>query len=419
MTDNTLSPNTPPRDPFAARDDALARMHQHLVAESNPQALLFVGRKACGKTALLHAFDSAFDPLNVWGLYIDLRAAPLHDEDAWLRLLFTRAHEAALEHGFSAERLPTLPDSLDDVRAWLMQTGYPELFHVIRAARRIVYLLDNVDALLDVITRGTLPADHLAFLSGLLNAQCSMILTAPLADEDRLSQLAPLVTTVAPFRLSHFNTAQTAHLLAAVTGQPADETRAQAVEKAAGGQPMLTRRIADALARGLDLNAALDHVYLEQTPFFRQQWDALNENERRVLSAAAAMTYANPLVQLNAATLEAWLTDSDLPLDLTAVNAALRSLDYHEIVASAPHGVALRGDLLRRWLLEYARRPASVVKRPAALRSVSASVPQRVPRLVWALVFVGTLLLILLIVLAVASITGGAGIEIVPTVELN
>jgi len=406
-----------PRDPFAARDDALARMHQHLTTEPHPQALVFVGRAACGKTALLRAFDAAFDPLNVWGLYIDLHAAPLHDESAWLRLLFTRAYDAALAHGFSAERLPTLPDSNIDMRAWLTETGYPELFHVIRAARRIVYLLDNADALLDALAHGTLPANHPAYLHSLLSPQCAMILTAPLADEERLSALAPLVGEAAPFRLRHFDPTQAAQVVSAVMNQPIDAALGQEVARVSGGQPMLTRHIAEHLVRGEALPAAADAVYAQAVGFFRQQWDTLNENERRTLSAMAALTYANPLAMLTAPALEAWLADGDAPLDLTAVNAALRGLEYHEIIAPTSQGVTLRGELLRRWLIAYARRPAAVITRP---RARPASPPaESVPRVLWILLAVGTVLALLIIMLAVASLSGGDSAQVVPTVVLN
>ncbi len=405
-----------PRDPFAARDDALARIHQHLTTESHPQALVFVGRAACGKTALLRAFDTVFDPLNVWGLYIDLKTAPLHDESAWLRLLFTRAYDAALAHGFSAERLPTLPDSVDDLRAWLTETGYPELFRVIRAARRIVYLLDNADALLDALARGTLPATHPAYLQSLLGSQCAMILTVPLADEARLSALAPLVGDATPFRLRHFDTTQVAQVVAAVTNQPLDKTLGQEVAQLSGGQPMLTRYIAEHLARGEALPAAADAVYTQALGFFRQQWDSLNENERRTLSAMAALTYANPLTTFTASALEAWLADSDAPLDLTAVNVALRGLEYHEIIAPTSQGVTLRGELLRRWLIAYARHPSAVVVRP---RARPASLPESVPRVLWILLAVGTVLALLVILLAIASLSAGSGAQVVPTVVLN
>lgn len=419
MTETDSRPAPP--EPFAARESALARIHQHLVADSHTHALLLTGRAGTGKTALLRAFDSAFDPLNVWGLYLDLTDAPLHDESEWLFLLFTRAHQAALEHGFSAERLPVLSSAgaVDDLRIWLVETGFPELFRVIRGARRVVYLLDNAGALLDALTRGDLPADHLTYLRGLLGPQLSIVLTAALDDEPRLHQLAPLVNPLTPFRLSRFSPDETRRVVEAVTGEPAADSLAQEVYKAAGGQPLLTRRMADRVASGADAYYASEQVYDRESRFFRQQWESLNDNERRVLSAAAALIYADPLVKLNAAALETWLVDSDAPLDLTGIQAALRGLEYHEMVELSAQGVAIRGDLMRRWLLENARRPASIARRTVP-PSMAALEPAResAPRWVWIALAAAVLVALVVLALLLAPDAVGMG-DALPTVTLN
>ena len=86
------------------------------------------------------------------------------------------------------------------------------------------------------------------------------------------------------------------------------------------------------------------------------------------------------------------------PLDVTAINATLRSLEYREILQPTPDGISLSASLMQSWLLENARlgrrtqssAPTAGTSRPSRALRVT-------PRLL-------RILLAILVVLVIANV---------------
>lgn len=418
--------------PFAGRGTELARMHQYLVAPQAAEALVYIGRRHSGKTALLWQFDQIFDAMSI-GVHLPLTVAPLHDETAWLRALYHALHHALLMRGFSPERLPTPPDALGAVdapaqawRAWMTGAALPQMLHVIRAARRIALLLDDAHLLIEAIEAGRLPPDHPAWLYGLLQPQLRIILTVPQARAEGLDTLRPLVNPTTVIRLENLDAEAVNALLQA--GGIVDTEVAGETLRATGGMPALLRLAAHQLwqvAQADSLtpdttHAALLAVYSQSEPYFREMWDALSRSERLVLTAAAGLLYDDPLRPITAERVEAWLVETDYPLDLTAVQAAIRSLEYAQLVQSTaspahPASITINGGLLHKWLVENTRleptnRPATLSRPPQTTASPAAHRHQAL----WMAVMLALLLFIALIL----ALTSGGG-TVIPDAPLQ
>lgn len=431
-----------PTPPFAGRDAELARLHQAVTAPGTSEALVFLGRRRTGKTGLLKQFDHAFDELFI-GVFLPLDTAPLHSESAWLRTLYQMMYDALIVRGFSQERLPHIPEDLarvdayaDDWRAWLVDEALPEIARVIRAARRIVLLMDDAGYLLDAIEKGTLPRDHGAFLARLIHPQLHIVLTAD-ADEARLELLSPLVNPMGALRLGPLSREGVAAVLAFAEMSAIDTGAVAEVFAATGGLPELVRRAGYHLYehdgkhddkrddKPPTMKDVLAQVYADGEATFRQMWDGLNRGERLVLTAIAGLIYADPLRPITPDRIEAWLVETDFPQDLTTVQATVRGLEYREIIRHElpepardhPGGLRLTAGLMQRWLLENARlnmpaeKPSSEAARPVTrdktLPQSGANGVQN-HRILWVAVAIAAVLFVLLML---ALTSGGAPVN--------
>jgi hypothetical protein len=394
--------------PFAGRQTAYAALHRRLTKAARPGALLYLGGRYSGKTTLLRRFADFFDE-SYLGVYLPLRGAPLTSESAWLRALVAAFSGALSDHDYTASRLPQPPDTAD-LRVWLRDTYLPELFAVVRR-HRLVLLLDDAGALLDAMTAKHLPGDSAAYLHSLLETQpgLGMALTLDSQRERDMNGLSPLARGENVFRLSALAAGESAWLLrtpAAACYTLSDESAA-ALHKATGGQPYLLQRCgyylfeawaAQADQRALtlaDVKACIPRVYTASEADFQQEWDLLTPNERLVLTAASQLLYTNPLQAIQFAEIEVWLVETDYPLDTTAINAAVRSLEYRDHITLTPGGLTINSGLWQMWLLEHARIPGHSA-RPAS--SESATPPNR--RVLLALL---TAVLLVLLIVALAS----------------
>jgi hypothetical protein len=104
-----------------------------------------------------------------------------------------------------------------------------------------------------------------------------------------------------------------------------------------------------------DTKALTPKVYTYGDDDYRYMWSRLSLNERLVLTAISGLLYGDPLGRIEAATIEGWLVETDYPMDITSINAALRSLEYREIVQATADGLRLTAEMLQTWLLENAR----------------------------------------------------------------
>ena len=352
---------------FAGRDEALARLYRQLSDTSSRQAAVFVGRRRIGKTALLRyvlgSAGSALIPV-----YIPLRQVSLESERAWLHALRTALADAISGRNFEMLHPPPEPEPGDDLRVWLAERYLPEVYPTIRPQRQLVLLLDDAEQLNAAIQDSHLPDDTLDFLHGLINAQLNIAMTLDLQAEQQLAQMQPLVEPRAAYRLGCLTNAEsTAVINALVTPAEIGAEALVAIQQTTGGEPALLQITGQELAHRAqadpprqmltadDVKAVKSAVYAASETTFQLLWKLLNRDERLVLTALGSLLYDDPLRSIDTAAIEAWLVETDYPLDRTAINAAVRGLEYNEIVEGAAAHVTINAGLFQRWLLENAR----------------------------------------------------------------
>jgi hypothetical protein len=369
--------------PFAGRQKAFEFLYQRLTDPAGTESSLIMGRQEGGKTALLHHFNRFFDETFV-SVYIPLAEKRLNSEADWLELLAKEATRALSEHNYTLSRLPEWDTATTDKRGWFSTTYLPEILNIIRRQRRLVFLLDDANALLQAVAAEKLPADTISYLHGLVEAhpQLGIVLTLDSQFEADIPKLSPLISLEAIFRLANLSEEEVTWLLTEPASDlynlTADATAA--VYKATGGQPRLVQRFGFQLFKLWetrptrtvltveDVKQVTPAVYAASEKDLHAAWTATTRNERLALTAITSLIYADPLNTPTQAGLESWLVETDYPLDSTAIKAAIRGLEYREIVEHTPSGIRLTSTLMQNWLMENGRltegRISGEIRRP-------------------------------------------------------
>jgi hypothetical protein len=339
--------------PFAGRQQAFTRLYGYLTDVERTQAFALVGRQQIGKTAFLWQFDAVYGDSYV-GVFVPIESIPLRSESLWLAALARLIVAALARREYTLTRIPEVTDEV--ARAWFADEFLPAIYHAIRQSRRLVLIFDNVHLLIDAAARGDVPQDTFVFFSELLqrDAQLGLVMSIDAERELDMSAMQPLVGEI--HRLTNLTLDECAMLLP-------QNTDASAVYKATGGQPTLVQRFAYHLLQNANLKAATAAIYTGSQNEFRDEWQRLSRNERLILTAISSLLYADPLNGCEADAIAKWLVETDYPLDNTAINAALRSLEYREILTHTAKGYAPAAGLMQRWLLENARLESTVQPR--------------------------------------------------------
>lgn len=410
-----------PTAPFAGRQKAFEHLYERLTSPTGTRGCAMLGRQSIGKTSLLLHFYDTFDD-NFVGVYLPLqRLAPRDDHDL-LRALAAGATAALVERNLSIARLADLKPDESNLRAWFGDTYLPELFTVLRR-RRLVYLLDDAGWLLRNVDEGRLSEDLFSYLNGLVKTEHGLgfVLALDARYEDDLQRLSPLVGLTDAFRLENLQEADAIWLMREpVRGQYfINDEGVSAAYRATGGRPHLLQRLGaqiyklwesgdgDRTLTAEDVKTASATVYRESRGEFEAEWKTRSRNERLVLTALTSLILSDPLTPITAEAIEGWLIESDYPLDMTTIRAALRGLEYDEILESEAGGWRIRTGLMQNWLLDHAR-----------LDSVTRGSDNRLLR--WAAVAI--LILLVAALALIVSQGGGAGQLVVsspvPTVTL-
>ncbi len=424
--------------PFAGRKDAFARLHTRLFDPVRSGAILFLGGRHIGKTALLHSVDGVFKETTL-SVYVPLRETALDSETEWLLALAQIMTSELVERGFTLTRLSQLDPPEGDIRAWFETTFLPQILGAAR--RKLLLLLDDADRLMLAVRALQLPDDTFAYLLDLAqkfqNIHFALALDTDF--EDDLGDFAPLVAPNDVVRLSPLAPDETQWLLQAPTQgvYTVPDECAQAVHRAVGGAPGLVQHFGYQFFRRWetypelnvftqqDVKALLPTIYLFNEPDFRYLWDRLSVNEHLVLTAISGLLYSDPLGRIDAARIQAWLVETDYPLDLTAINSTLRSLEYRQLLQPSPNGIVLTAEIMQTWLLENARldvRPPTLATHPADPDEAPATPAQRrVPTRVLLILTIILIVLVIANVVAYAWVNGGSSATtptIQPTVTL-
>ncbi|MCC6613840.1 MAG: ATP-binding protein [Anaerolineae bacterium] len=379
--------------PFAGRQAVFARLRLQFTDPARQGALLVLGRRRIGKTAFLRAFDVAFDETFV-GVYVSLRDLTLQSENEWWLSLAQAITERLIERAFTLHRLIDLAPPGDDARAWFAEAYLPPVLTLIRPHRHLVLLADDADFLLEAIKSGRLAPDTLSFLRELLDTHARLYaaLTLDAAQESHTGDLQPLVRPIDVIRLTNLAQDEVEWLLREpVQGlYRLNDGALDAAWRLTGGQPahiqalgcVLYRRYDDDLMAAQvtedDVKQAGAQVFTMMAEELNREWNALSYHEQQAMRAISQLQYAHPLRPVDAVAISHWLADSDDPIDVTAVSATIRSLEYHELVALTPVGVDLTSDLMRRWLLERAyASPLAVARRVPAAPDGSPALSRR------------------------------------------
>jgi hypothetical protein len=405
------------RAPFAGRQAAFGRLYAHITDPLRQGALVFVAGRRMGKTALLHAAVGVFKDTTI-GVYLPLRELAMNGD--WVLALAEAAALETARRGHSISRVNSLqpPEdpSASGVMRWFGEKFLPALLAGLRGTgRQIVFMLDDADKLNAAVQGGALPADTFGCLNDLLpNAVIALTLDAD--HEADLMQMGPLVTLNNVVRLQQLEPGETKWLLQ----EPArglyavpDESAA-AIHKATGGAPGLAQHFGYQLFRRWEIAPELNVVTLDDVkattpliyeyaaPDYRLIWSRLSVNERLVLTSIAGIVRDDPLRRLDAAVIESWLVDTDTPMDVTAINAATRGLEYREILGLGANGLEIKAGLMQTWLLDNARPDEQLGASYRAGLAASQVPPGlvRVPRPMLA-----AAVLIVLVALAIAAIT--------------
>jgi len=416
--DEPLLPQNPYRPdahaPFAGRQKAFEHLYERLTTPANMRGCAVVGRQRIGKTSLLLHFHDTFDDTFV-GVYLPLQRLTPRDESDLLRALAAGATSALVERNLSIARLADLQPDSGDLRGWLADTYFPELFGVLRR-RKLVFLLDDAGWLLRSMDEGRLPENLFSYLHGLMkgNHGLGFVLALDARYEDALPHLSPLVGLTDAFRLESLDEADTVWLLREpVRGQYfINDEGVAAAHRATGGRPHLLQRLGaqlykfwengdgDRTLTAEDVKTASATVYRESRGEFEAEWKARSRNERLTLTALTSLILDDPLTPITAEAIEAWLIESDYPLDMTTIRAALRGLEYDEILETEDGGWRVRAGLMQNWLLDHAR--LETMARPSDTRLLR-----------WAAVAI--LVLLVAALALIVSQGGGAGQLVVST----
>lgn len=356
--------------PFAGRKAAFARLYQQLTDTSRQSALVVLGSRHAGKTALLHAFNAAFSETFVCA-YVPLRETALDTETDFILGLAQAATAALMEQGYSLNRLSDIEPPGDEPRLWFDTVFLPGVITTIRSPRQLVFLLDDADRLNPAIKGRLLPEDTFTFLHGIMqsNPEIGFALTLNTDSEHDIPTMQPLVTLNEIYRLTHLDDEETRWLLQEPPRGhytvPDDCTAV--IYKATGGAPALIQQFGYQLFRRWqvypdlnvvtldDVKSLTPKVYAYGEDDYRHLWSRLSLNERLVLTAISGLLYNDHLRRIDAGAIEGWLVETDYPMDVTSINASLRSLEYREVVMPTAAGLTLSAGMLQTWLLENAR----------------------------------------------------------------
>jgi hypothetical protein len=406
-------------EPFAGRQKAFEFLYQQLMSS---KCGILMGRRDSGKTAVLRHFSSSFSE-TFTTIYLPHKELPLQGQNEWLLALAEATLKALMERNLSLSRLVKLQPDAARMREWFGETFLPEVTKVARV-ERLAFLLDDAGALAKAVQDGRMPSDHFIYMDELKKrrAPVGFVLAMDSRFENDLALLSPLASQTDVFRLENLSEDETAWLLRepVKTDYTINDEALKAVYRAAGGQPRLLQRFGSRLYSRWDANpetrtliiedvkAVMPQVYNESVGDFQRIWDELTRNERLTLAAISQLGYADPLAPVDAAVIERWQLESSAPLDMTAIHAAIRALEYADIVAQTPHGLRVVVGLMQTWLLENERAS----EKAAAPTSVSSH------QLWWAAIGILIALVLLLALIAGQQRSDQPSQELLPTVTL-
>ncbi len=341
---------------FVVREEAYTWIHQTFVDSQNPHAATVIGASQVGKTTLLRHFSTVFDP-RVIGVYVPMPAGA--NEQIVLTAI---AEQIAQVMGSAA-----VTDGTSTPRSAFADAFLPRTLGRLRPQQRLVLLLDDAHHLMQAGD-----STFFTYLSDLILrfAQLSVVLTVDHRDEAAaLVAMRPLVAETHVYRLKPFTFPETQNLLSQCPEVfQIGSDGAAAVQALAGGQPLLVQSFAtliyDRASRsqaGLvvihadDIMSQAADLVNRVNDFLMAMWNRFDASQQIVLVAVCEMSPQPTQAAVVPERIEAWLVETESPLDLTMIRAALRGLEYESVIRYERGGALLVMGIWQVWLIN---RPA-------------------------------------------------------------
>jgi hypothetical protein len=382
---NPYNPLEPTADPaaFYGGAEVFAFFRQQLVGTAHERALVLIGRRGLGKSAVLHQLVYQVDEHYV-PCVVSLAGADLSSEETWLRALANDIHAALDRAGVSTYRLPEWPDSSEtpiNAREWFRAT-YLEVALAALRIRHLLLAFDDAHLLLDAVDRGTLPEDTLHLLRDLLvtHERLDMVFALDAAYENRVLGVELLNDPTLHFRLAELALPEAERLVrepvAALWVYAAGVV--EEILAWAGGHPFLLHSICRLLFRRSeerghdapitenDLSAIRAAALDQADEIFEPLWNSLTPNERLTMTALARLDELEPGQPVSFEMLFGWLTGAGYEINKTQLAAALRGLDYNGLAQAGADHYRLPVRLAADWV--QTRAAATGVTEPAAPR---------------------------------------------------
>jgi hypothetical protein len=359
---NPFDPHVPTRDPaaFFGRADLFAFIRQYLVGGRRAQTIALIGGRGMGKTSTLFACGHRIEG-RIIAAYV-----PLADVEPGriFAAMAESARDSVAAAGIAPDRLPDPPD--DASYDWFADAFVPMLLSVLRN-RRILFTFDHTGELIKAIEYGAADPDISSQLSTLnaLHERLNMIFAVDNDDEQRIETFEPLQDQTLYRRLGMLTVGE-AEELTRTLSEPhytIDDDAVEGIVSMTGGHPALLHSLNSVIwesARAENrtrvalqqVENALTPALAEAYPILRGVWDDSTDTEKAVLTTMTTLTETGRGRPVRVDALRTYFVrESDTPPDETSIAAALRSLEYREVLATTAAGEYIFGYGLQfRWL---------------------------------------------------------------------
>jgi hypothetical protein len=350
---NPFDPTRPVSDPaaFFGRQDAFGMLRRYVAGGQSPHVALIIAGKGMGKTSLLWQTPNHLESRYLC-LYVD---AAVINKGGLPTLYATLAETvlAALEDISDGAYRPDRPDlanlpPADIFWGWLADSYIGPFFALARRFRRVVILLDNVDALVEAQMFATFGEPLSQALQQDERLAAVFALTPEVAVDLEETPLIgdPLLWGRLPFLADE----EVAAVSRAGHTSPVEEEAIASVVALSGGHPALVQ-IVNAAVWAYTSKEPNQPITMETVrrcvpaamdgakPILGPLWEKSSQAEKATLAALAELVNGNDGRSVTAQDIQAWLIrNSDAPPNETSLAAALRRLEYRQAIRTVEGG---------------------------------------------------------------------------------
>ncbi len=364
---NPLQPATTPAQ-FVGRAGVFAFFRQYLVGTAHRHALVLIGRRGLGKSAVLRQLPYQLEERTV-PCIVSLNTIDLTNDAALFGALADDIHLALEGAGSSTYRLPNWPDdedaTPDDLRAWF-RDEYLDVAMAALRSRHLLVALDDAHLLFDAIDQGMLDEGLFAYFADLLAAydRLDFVLALDSTYEERILSIDLTGDPTLHTRLAELPHADAVRLIREPVADTFifEEGVVERILALAGGHPFLLQSICRLLYRRseerkhhgpvlLEDVEQLEEAFVDQSDeIFSPLWGNLSQNERATLTALIQLTPRAPDEVVTFDTLLGWLIGAGYTLNRTQIAAALRSLGYEGLIHADADSYRLTAGLIAGWV---------------------------------------------------------------------